>query len=67
MAWQTWINGGADIWAAVVPEPGESPKKLAPIVVAGSKANEWSPSIASGKGEILVAYDTYEAGNYDVR
>src|SRR5205085_2266391 len=38
-----------------------------PRVLSKSKANDWSPAIAAdGKGNVYVAYDTYDQGNYDV-
>jgi hypothetical protein len=61
MAWQGWVDGQADIWLA--PIDGSSP----PLNVSGTKANEWSPALAADRsGNLHVAYDTYQAGNYDV-
>ncbi|MCS7187932.1 MAG: hypothetical protein RMK89_13400, partial [Armatimonadota bacterium] len=63
LAWQGWRNGNFDILA--MPLGG---KKVKPLQVGSETANEWSPSIsADSKGNLFVAFDTYEAGNYDVR
>src|SRR5262249_32136689 len=62
MAWQSWKDGQADILLAPADEAGR------PIRVTDGPGNEWSPAIASGRnGQIHVAYDSYAAGNYDVR
>jgi hypothetical protein len=38
-----------------------------PKAITSAKANHWSPAItADSKGNVYVAYDTYEKGNYDV-
>ena len=61
MAWQGWVEGQADIWLA--PVDNSSP----PLNVSDTKANEWSPALAADRsGNLHVAYDTYQAGNYDV-
>jgi hypothetical protein len=61
MAWQAWVEGQADIWLA--PVDNSTP----PVNVSGTKANEWSPALAADtSGNLHVAYDTYQAGNYDV-
>src|SRR5207247_185416 len=39
----------------------------APEKVSASPANDWAPAIASdGAGNVYVAWDTYDKGNYDV-
>src|SRR5262249_49964369 len=61
MAWQGWVEGQADIWLA----PGDD--TTLPLNVRDTKANEWSPALAAdASGNLHVAYDTYQAGNYDV-
>jgi hypothetical protein len=61
MAWQGWRDGQADIWLADL-DNSDSPARL-----TNTEANEWSPAIASDKGgNIHVAFDSYEKGNYDV-
>jgi hypothetical protein len=61
MAWQAWVEGQADIWLA--PVDNSSP----PVNVSDTRANEWSPALAAdAAGNLHVAYDTYQAGNYDV-
>ena len=61
MAWQGWDDGQADILLAPVEDAGS------PARVSEGPGNEWSPAIAIDKGgRIHVAYDTYQAGNYDV-
>ncbi|MGC8640520.1 MAG: hypothetical protein ACP5XB_11660, partial [Isosphaeraceae bacterium] len=60
-AWQGWRDGHADIWLAAVDNPEQV------VNVSESAANEWSPALAIGcDGSLHVAYDTYQAGNYDV-
>jgi len=63
IAWQGWRDGNFDILSMPLGVKGAKPLRI------GSKmANEWSPSIAAdSKGNIFVAFDTYEDGNYDVR
>ncbi|MDR3635277.1 MAG: hypothetical protein P4L84_15845 [Isosphaeraceae bacterium] len=61
LAWQAWRNGQADILLARVEDSDTA------IKVSDSPANEWSPALAIDKGgRIHVAFDTYQAGNYDV-
>jgi hypothetical protein len=61
MAWQSFSDGQADILLAPVDEPSAS------VRISESPANEWSPALAIDKsGRIHVAYDTYQAGNYDI-
>lgn len=63
LAWQGWRDGNFDILAMTLGE-----RKVKPLRVGSEDANEWSPSIAAdSKGNLFVAFDTYEAGNYDVR
>ena len=63
IAWQGWRDGNFDILAMPL-----GVKKAKPIRVGSKTANEWSPAItADSRGNIFVAFDTYEAGNYDVR
>jgi hypothetical protein len=62
MAWQAWRDGQAQIWYG----PVEEPRRAAPIRT-GTAANTWSPAIAIDRGgRIHVAFDSYQAGNYDV-
>ena len=38
-----------------------------PIVVSDAPGNQWTPAIAaSADGQVAVAWDSYEQGNYDV-
>jgi hypothetical protein len=65
MAWQAWRDGQADI--ELVSLPRDAKRGGATIKVSEGRADEWSPSIAAdSSGRVHVAYDTYEAGNYDV-
>jgi hypothetical protein len=64
MAWQSWSEGRSDILLAPVDANGSA---AAPQRISDGPADEWSPSIAIDRGgRIHVAYDTYQAGNYDV-
>ncbi len=65
MAWQSWSGGQADILLARLKESGELAAD--PIKISETPANEWSPTIATDlSGKVHVAYDSYQAGNYDV-
>jgi hypothetical protein len=65
MAWQAWRDGQADIQLA--PLSREVRLGHEPIKISDGPADEWSPSIAAdGGGRVHVAFDTYQAGNYDV-
>jgi hypothetical protein len=61
MAWQGWVDGQADIFAARLDAPDRA------VNVSATAANEWAPAIqVDPSGGLHVAYDTYQAGNYDV-
>ena len=65
LAWQAWRKDNFDILLAALADghPWKEPR-----VVSDSKANDWSPAIAAdSKGNVYVAWDTYDKGNYDVR
>jgi hypothetical protein len=65
MAWQAWALGQADILLA--PLDGNGKPAGAPLKLSDTPANEWAPSIAADtSGRIHVAFDSYQAGNYDV-
>jgi hypothetical protein len=64
LAWQAWRKDNFDILLAAL-EDGHPWKE--PRVISNSKANDWSPAIAAdSKGNVYVAWDTYDKGNYDV-
>ncbi len=59
LAWQGRREKRFDIFASRLGED--------PVRVSSSDANDWRPSIAvDSKGAAWIAWDTYEAGNYDV-
>lgn len=59
VAWQGRRGDNFDIFAAKIGEE--------PVRVSTSKANDWQPSIAvDSSGAAWIAWDTYDAGNYDV-
>jgi hypothetical protein len=61
MAWQAWRDGQADILLAPVEDAARS------LNVSATAANEWSPALAIDRmGRLHVAFDGYQAGNYDV-
>ncbi len=65
MAWQAWSGGQSDILLA----PLNAAAGLAgpPIKISDTPANEWTPAIAADRsGRVHVAFDSYQAGNYDV-
>ena len=65
LAWQGWRKDNFDIHLASITD-GRPVASATPM--ANTEANEWSPAIAADlKGNVFVAWDTYEKGNYDVR
>jgi hypothetical protein len=65
MAWQAWTGGQADILLA--PLSATASLAASPIKISDTRANEWAPAIAADKsGRVHVAFDSYQAGNYDV-
>lgn len=65
LAWQARRKDNFDVLAKVL-----SPNHAfsSPQLISNSDANDWSPAIAAdAKGNVYVAWDTYAAGNYDVR
>lgn len=64
LACQSWNGKNFDIVVSHQEGDGWSD----PVPVGATPSNEWTPSIAAGAGgNIYVAFDTYEKGNYDVR
>lgn len=64
IACQSWNDGNFDIFVVHQTDDGWSEG----IPITDTAANEWTPSIAAGNnGDVYVAFDTYEKGNYDVR
>jgi hypothetical protein len=65
LAWQAWRKDHFEIMLSAQAEKHAWSK---PRAISDSKANNWSPAIASdGAGNVYVAWDTYDRGNYDVR
>jgi hypothetical protein len=64
LAWQSWQKDNFDILLAAV---ADNHPYSTPRVVSASKANDWSPALAAdSKGNVYVAWDTYDKDNYDV-
>jgi hypothetical protein len=64
LAWQSWQKDNFDILLAALADDHPFSK---PRAISTSKANDWSPAIAAdSKGNVYVAWDTYDKGNYDV-
>jgi hypothetical protein len=64
LAWQAWRENNYEILASA---QKEGHRLSSPRVVSMSPANDWGPSIAAdGKGNVYVAWDTYDKDNYDV-
>jgi hypothetical protein len=64
LAWQAWRRDNYEI---LVSAQKEGHHRSEPRVVSASPSNDWSPAIAAdGKGDVYVAWDTYDKGNYDV-
>ena len=65
MAWQAWTGGQADI--VLAPLNADATLAAGPVKISDTPANEWAPSIATDRsGRVHVAFDSYQAGNYDV-
>ncbi len=65
LAWQGWRDGNFDIHVATI---GENDTVEFAESIPNTKANEWSPAIAAdSRGNVFVAWDTYDKGDYDVR
>ncbi|MBC8869672.1 MAG: hypothetical protein H8E44_09660 [Planctomycetes bacterium] len=65
LAWQGWREDNFDIHVASI---GENGTIQFTKVIPNTKANEWSPAItADASGNVFVAWDTYDKGDYDVR
>jgi hypothetical protein len=64
LAWQAWRQDNFEILVTALADghPWKEPKPI-----SDSKANDWSPAIAAERGNVYVAWDTYDRGNYDVR
>jgi hypothetical protein len=64
LAWQGFRSGNFEILLASVEDDGHVAE---PRIISTSKANDWNPAIAAdSKGNVYVAWDTYDKGNYDV-
>jgi len=65
LAWQGWREDNFDIHVARI---GKNGRFELVESISNTQANEWSPAIAADSiGNVFVAWDTYEKGNYDVR
>jgi hypothetical protein len=63
VAWQGFRNNNFEILTAVQADNRFSPE----TTVSFSPESDWEPSIAAGAdGEVTVAWDTYDKGDYDV-
>jgi hypothetical protein len=64
LAWQAWRDNNFDILLSAQAD-GHAWKE--PRTISSSKANDWAPAIAADqRGNVYVAWDTYDKGNYDV-
>ncbi|MFO0908569.1 MAG: hypothetical protein U0794_09430 [Isosphaeraceae bacterium] len=64
LAWQRWRDGSAEIALGRL----EGGRLVGARAVSRTAANDWSPALAADtKGNLWLAFDTYETGNYDVR
>ncbi|MFH1921497.1 MAG: hypothetical protein ABIP48_16655, partial [Planctomycetota bacterium] len=64
VAWQGWRDGSFDILVTSLGDAGATPEKR----LTQTSTNEWWPAAAfDSKGNLFVAFDTYQAGNYDVK
>ena len=63
LTWQGGRDGQFDIFLRV--HSGGSWQEE--LIVSTSASNDWQPAIAASGGEATIVWDSYEAGNYDVR
>lgn len=65
--WVTWQSVGEDRHYEVWLARWEGDKLVSPINVSESGADDWEPSVcATSDGRIVVAWDTYRNGSFDV-
>lgn len=65
LAWQGWRKDNFDIHVRKLDSQGPLEPNTA---VANTGANQWSPAIAAdSRGNVFLAWDTYDKGNYDVQ
>jgi len=63
VAWQGFRNNNLEILAAAQQGSSFTPE----AVVSFSPASDWDPAIAAApNGEVAIAWDTYDKGDYDV-
>src|SRR5262249_51964701 len=63
VAWQGFRNNNLEILATAQIGDGFAPE----VVVSVSPASDWDPAIAAAPdGEVAIAWDTYNKGDYDV-
>jgi hypothetical protein len=64
LAWQSWRRTNFEIVLAAL---ADKHRWSEPQVIRPNPANDWSPALAAdAKGNVYVAWDTYDKGNYDV-
>jgi hypothetical protein len=64
LAWQGWQRDNFDIMLAALADNHPWSK---PRILSSRQASNWSPALAADKlGNVYVAWDTYDKGNYDV-
>jgi len=64
VVWQGWRTGSFDILMLTLSDGKPQPER----VLFATDANEWWPAaVFDAAGNLYVAFDTYEAGNYDVK
>jgi hypothetical protein len=64
LAWQAFRNGNYEILTTSF---GDAGKTSPPKTISTSQADDWAPSIAANtRGDVFLAWDTYEEGNFDV-
>jgi hypothetical protein len=67
MVWLAWQGWRRDNYEILVAAPDGGDERSQPKVISSSPANDWGPAIAADeRGNVYVAWDTYDKGNYDV-
>lgn len=65
--WIAWQGAGDKQFGILAKhQTGDGKSWSDTIPVSSNTGNCWQPSIAASKGDIAIAWDTYERGDYDV-
>lgn len=64
VVWQHWNQGQADLYGTRL---ARNAARAKPVPIAGGPGNQWNASVATAaNGDLWIAWDTYQNGNYDI-